>query len=291
MPTTKIRNYYINNETDIPEKYKQEVLKRIDGERGESKTVSITPGEFGQIITSEGQLNEVFNDKEMLYLGHGTSVDQSVINSIFQSGLQVKDPESIRGYGFHLEGVNSTTIPLGIGNDGLFDTVSEKLNNWPHKESKNVVIIALPKQYIFTKSEVRFLADAYEQFYIGNKESGYKLRPEFIKGVYNSTERSFTLNKNFYQNFSDEKKEEFFEELNNSYVEAYAKNVCIAPDELERETPLDSPMLDRLSIEWYATQLKRLREHEKELESIGDEIEEPVEDKEDSNWSEVDQWN
>jgi len=50
-------------------------------------------------------------------------------------------------------------------------------------------------------------------------------------------------------------------------------------------------MLDRLSIEWYATQLKRLREHEKELESIGDEIEEPVEDKEDSNWSEVDQWN
>jgi len=181
MPTTKIRNYYINNETDIPEKYKQEVLKRIDGERGESKTVSITPGEFGQIITSEGQLNEVFNDKEMLYLGHGTSVDQSVINSIFQSGLQVKDPESIGGYGFHLEGVNSTTIPLGIGNDGLFDTVSEKLNNWPHKESKNVVIIALPKQYIFTKSEVRFLADAYEQFYIGNKESGYKLRPEFIQ--------------------------------------------------------------------------------------------------------------
>lgn len=291
MPTAKIRNYYINNETDIPEKYKQEVLKRIDGERGESKTVSITPGELGQIITSEGQLNEVFNDKEMLYLGHGTSVDESVINSIFQSGLQVKDPESIGGYGFHLEGVNSTTIPLGIGNDCLFDTVSEKLNNWPHKESKNVVIIALPKQYIFTKSEVHFLADAYEQFYIGNKESGYKLRPEFIKGVYNSTERSFTLNKNFYQNFSDEKKEEFFEELNNSYVEAYAKNVCIAPDELERETPLDSTMLDRLSIEWYATQLKRLREHEKELESIGDEIEEPVEDKEDSNWSELDQWN
>ena len=291
MPTIKIPDYYIGSETDIPEKYKEEVFRRIDRERGESKTVSITPGKVGQVITSEGQLKEVFNDKEMLYLGHGTQGDASVINSIFKSGLKVKDPEFVRGYGFHLEGVNSTTNPLGIGNDGLFDNVREELNNWPHRESENIVIISLPKQYLFTESEVRsFFVDAYEQFYIGNEESGYKLRPEFIKGVYNSTEHSFTLNENFYKNFSDERKEEFLKELDDCYVEAYAKNVCVAPGELERETHLDSSMLDRLSIEWYTTQLERLREYEKELESIRDEVEEPVEDKEDSNWREGDEW-
>src|SRR5574344_959355 len=48
-----------------------------------------------------------------------------------------------------IEGVNSTTNPLGIGNDGLFDNVREELNNWPHRESENIVIISLPKQYLF----------------------------------------------------------------------------------------------------------------------------------------------
>lgn len=79
-----------------------------------------------------------------------------------------------------------------------------------------------------------------------------------------------------------------FDELKDSYIEAYAKNVRIAPEKSKREIPLEGSELDRLSVEWYATQLSGLREYNKELSAINDEEERPVEGQEDSNFIELD---
>lgn len=284
------KNYSIDSEGDIPENIREEVMRRIDGVQDQNHPISITPGKVGDIIFSENQLSDVFNNEETLYWGHGTPGDDEVINSILQMGLKVKDPKAVAGYGFHLEGLTSTAVILGLGKDDLFDTVSEQLNNWPHKNSENIVIISLPKEYLLPKLEISSNVDAYEQFYIGNEEDGYKLRPEFIRGVYNSVNHSFTFNENFYENFPDEKKGEFFNELDNSYIQSYAEKTHLTPDELERKADLDDSKLNRLSIEYYAVQLKRMREDKKELETIKDEIQEAVEESEDSDWVETDGW-
>lgn len=284
----KRNNIFINSETDIPVKYREAVIRSLDSEREQNHDFSITPGKIGQTVFSEIQLRDAFSDEKALYFGHGTPGGSTVVNSIFQSGLKVKNPKESMGYDSHLRSLTSTAIQLGSGHKDLFDSVSDTLNRWPHKSSENIIILSFPIKYAFTNLEIKSSEDAYEQFYIGNEDIGYMLRPEFVRGAYNSVDHSFSFNENFYGNLSDEKKRELFDELKDSYIEAYAKNVRIAPEKSKREIPLEGSELDRLSVEWYATQLSGLREYNKELSAINDEEERPVEGQEDSNFIELD---
>lgn len=281
MPTYSENNYYINGIEDIPEKYQNRVLnnsstssKRYEG--------SIIPGERKDTLFSFNQISEEFSDEGLLYFGHGTPVDSSTIDKILIEGLNVKNPEAIMGYDSHLRGLKSTSICLGLGEENLYAKESDILNNWPHKGATSIIIIGLPDNYVFKNGQTNFFADQYKQFYVGDDNEGYKLRPEFIKGVYDVTTQTFALNKNFYKNLPENMQKKIYDELDDNYIKAYAENVTLPPDIFNTEIPIDSSKLEDLYVNWYSAELKRVNNEQRRLEELMEMNEEETLDN--SNW-------
>lgn len=263
----KINQSMIEDEKEIPETYRQDIEKRLNTKDLIINVSKIIPGKINK-STSGKDLLSIFGDSEQLYFGHGTGDSKESIELIVKEGLRVKNPEKVIGYDSHLRGLTSTTIGFGFGGDEVFLENEQLLNNWPHKESKKIIILALPKKYYFPLYEVRAQADCYEQFYIGNEEDGYYIRPEFILGIYNSSEKSFYQNENFYKSIDLQKQKKLFAELDQKYIRYYAKNVITNPG--EKDLPIDDKLKDSLIIEWYAEQLKLLREYKDSMSNTNE---------------------
>lgn len=254
------KDYVIESEEDVPEQYREEIEKRLSSEESTIATEEpdIISGKKGHIISSKSDIVNIFNDNEEFYFGHGTSGGEEVIDSIFEIGLKTVNPEAAKFYGNTLRGLDSTTIAFGEGTDSLFTEQKYKLDNWPHKAANNIIIISIPKKYTLRSSEVG-LADIYEAFYVGSTEEGFRIRPEFIKGIYSADSQSFTPNDNFYQNLEPEQQNELFEDIKKRYIKLYAEHSVISPESVENPLPLNESELEQLEIEWYKVQLERLR--------------------------------
>ncbi len=252
----------IDSFDDIPRKYKDSVIDRATTGPDRNYIGNIIEGKRGK---ETNQVQEEFNDSNLVYFGHGTP-DKEVVDNILKEGLSVKNSEDYRFYDNNLRGLDSTTITLGYGSNYLFNKYEDTLNNWPHKGSKNIVIISLPENYCFTPTETNINSDYFETFYIGNEKEGYKLRPEFIKGVYNSTEKTFTENENFYKNLSEDKQKELFNEIDNNYIKVYSEISILSPTNFDRELPISNDKIDKLNIEWYAKQARDLNRYYEEIQ-------------------------
>lgn len=265
MPMISVpNNCYINSENEIPSEYFDIIERELsEGENNSSRMESITPGTRGEITADEDIISQLLSDEDVYYFGHGTIGDDSVIDSILQIGLKVKDPEAVSGYFSHLRGLDSTTISLGEGGTQLFEKNKELLTHWPHLNSRRIVICALPKEFVLNKKYVNPNADFFESFYIGNDEEGFRLRPEFITGIYDADKQSFIKNENYYTNLSEEKKKEIIDSVAERYITSYADFSQYPPQENPTfpETKVD---VRKATVEWYKTQLKRLRERSKE---------------------------
>lgn len=254
------KNYVIESEEDIPEEYREEIEKRLTYEEStkQTETLEIIPGKRGEAISEKSKIEDMFKSEQDFYFGHGTPGGEQVISSILENGLMTVNPEATKSYMDTLRGLDSTTIGFGKGTDSLFDEKKNLLDNWPHKGSKDVVIVSIPQQYALKNTEVRY-ADLYEPFYTGSVEEGYKLRPEFIRGIYNADSHAFTLNDNFYQNLEPEQQKKLFDTIRQQYIRAYAEHAIVPPDADEAHLPLNETELKQVTIEWYKTQLERLR--------------------------------
>ena len=137
------KDYVIESENDIPEKYREEVEKRLSsGEHTkQTETSEIISGKRGKVVSEEGKIKDMFKSKQDFYFGHGTSGGEEVISSILKDGLKTVNPEIIKAYGNTLRGLESTTMVFGKGSDSLFDEYKYLLDNWPHKDSKDIVIV------------------------------------------------------------------------------------------------------------------------------------------------------
>ena len=255
------KDYVIESENDVSQEYREEIEKRLSSREHIEKieTPEIIPGKRDTVVTEESKIKDVFQSKQNFYFGHGTPGGEEVINSILENGLEVKDPEKDRGYMCTLSGLDSTTILLGEGTDSLFSEQKNLLDNWPHKCSKDIVIISIPSKYVLRPIEVGTSSDLYEPFYIGSKEKGYTLRPEFIKGIYNADSHTFTPNSNFYQNLEPEQQKNLFDTIRQQYIKLYAEHSKVSPKAVVKPLPLNETELEEVTIEWYKVQLERLR--------------------------------
>jgi len=255
-----IKDYVIDSEEDVPAQYREEIEKRLSDNWSEIETdePDVNAGKKGDSITLESDISNILNDSEELYFGHGTSGEE-VIDSIFEIGLKTINPEVARFYGNTLRGLDSTTVTFGEGTDSLFTEEKDTLNNWPHKNSNNVIIISIPKKYALRVCETGSNVDLYEAFYIGNKEEGFRIRPEFIRGVYNVDSQSFTPNDNFYQNLQPERQSELLEDVKKKYIKLYAQHSKKSPDSVIWPLPLNESELEELAIEWYKVQVEKFR--------------------------------
>ena len=257
------RNYYINSENDIPEKYLEIIEKQLPDESASSakEDVIVTPGKLGVSHKSIDEIKEAFSDVSQLYFGHGTVGDENVISSILQTGLKVKNPIEARAYDSHLRGLTSTSDLLGTGSETLFDESKESLENWTHMQAKNIVICSLPQELVLSKHDVGSgVVDLFKQFYIGSEEEGFFLRPEFIAGVYNADSHSFVENESFYKNLSEEKQASIIESVKKKYIKEYAENAIHSPYNSDFPLPLNKEEIEMATVEWYKTQLVRYRE-------------------------------
>lgn len=255
------KNYVINSEDDIPTEYRAEIEEKLSNEPEKLQLVASeqTAGKRGLVVPSTKDIEKEFSDESVCYFGHGTPGDETVLTSILETGLRTVNPEATRGYSSTLRGLDSTTVGFGSGNDQLFEEEKRKLDNWPHKGSQNIVIVSLPKDYILSIMNIGTFADPYKPFYIGSKEQGFSLRPEFIKGIYNAETQSFTENANFYQNLNEEIQKKLFEDIRKSYIQAYVEVSNVNPREANEPLPLNEQEMEVICMEWYKEQLKKLR--------------------------------
>lgn len=276
------KNYVIDSEEDIPVEYREEIEQELSTNQKEIQfeATQLTPGINGTILSEDNEIKEAFSDNSVYYFGHGTTGDETILKSILQKGLKIVNPKEISAYGNTLRGLDSTTIAFGSGNNQLFEQEKGLLDNWPHKGSQNIVIVSLPKDYVLKIMDIGTFADPYKPFYVGSEERGFNLRPEFIKGIYNAKNHSFTENANFYQSLDEETRKKLFEDVKMAYIKSYAEVSNVNPRETSEPLPLNEQEMEKISIEWYKEQLKKLREDrtfdeqglDEELQDIANEM-------------------
>ena len=158
-------------------------------------------------------INIILNNNKNCYHGHGTNGDDNVISSIFNNGLRCSN-----------NSMYFTTCTLGIGGE-IDDEIYDKLNNWPHQDADNVVIVSLPIKYnILELPELGTVHSGYDAFCysVENNENllqGKYVKPEFIVGCYNARTKEFKKNDKYYELLSQEEQKKLFEQVKENYAQ------------------------------------------------------------------------
>lgn len=207
------------------------------------------------------ELSKIFEDENLRYYVHGTGrlgndSDNSITNSIFENGLLMYT--GTHGYNNGSLDLKSTAYPIGDGSSSLYNEVGySALHQNPHLESKRIIIIALPKDYIFPEwycfGEMREAAFTDEKKFFTSKEDEYTyqsnniedipsnkvLMSEFIVGAYDATTQTFIPNEKYFKNTNKSTREDIFQKVHNNYIQylkQQIKNVTlngIAPFSIE----------------------------------------------------------
>ncbi|MBE6154894.1 MAG: hypothetical protein E7163_04925 [Firmicutes bacterium] len=171
-------------------------------------------------------INAFLNNNQNMYFGHGTGSKSEVIQSILNNGLRCSHGS-----------LYFTSISLGIGSQ-IADSEQELLRNWPHLDSKIIVIVSLPIKYrtldvvglgIEGNGDAAFYyipAENLRNKYIELTNSPYVM-PEFIAGYYNSQNDSYTPNPKYYENLSMQEQESLFIKVKENYFNVVTDAVDI----------------------------------------------------------------
>lgn len=161
-------------------------------------------------------INKLLNNDQNIYFGHGTGTeDNQIIQSIMNNGLRCSHGS-----------LYFTSATLGIGSK-ILESEQEMLKNWPHKNSKIVVIISLPIKYkiidIMGTGTYNMGDAAY--YYIPDETTIEKfsltnspyVMPEFILGYYDARNDSFTQNPKYYENLQEHEQKALFNKVKENY--------------------------------------------------------------------------
>ena len=143
-------------------------------------------------------LYSVLNENGYICLGHGTGRTgntNDTVQSIFQNGLRTKD-----------NSLYYTTIGLDTTN---IEALRQRLNEWQHQDSKKIILIRLPLEYINMLGDSADLdGEKFGAFYNEKISSDgkitYYLDPKFIIGCYDVEKQAVILNSNFEKLLSED---------------------------------------------------------------------------------------
>lgn len=155
-------------------------------------------------------MNNLLNNKNNCYHGHGTSGDKNKINSIFNKGIRCS-----HGSMFF------TTDPVGIGGEIDFD----KMNNWPFLDADYIIVVSTPIKFNiidlpdFHTYQKGFDAFSYDYEGDDNLSQGKYVLPELIVGCYNIKDKTFEKNVKYYELLSDEEQKRVFDTIKKNYAQ------------------------------------------------------------------------
>jgi DnaJ-class molecular chaperone with C-terminal Zn finger domain len=157
-------------------------------------------------------LEELKNDLDeagYIILGHGTGSLENP-KPIFQNGLRTK-----------MNSLYYTTI--GLNTEDIVKLQSQ-LNNWPHRDSENIILIKLPIQFINTIGDLgdsdgeRYGAFFNEHTHEKTGKITYYLSPKYILGCYSSKNEQVKMNPNFESQLTSESFKEMLEKYINTLI-------------------------------------------------------------------------
>lgn len=148
--------------------------------------------------TTLEDLSDILNGNGYFCLGHGigrSGNSDEVVNSIFSIGLRTKD-----------NSLYYTSIGLDTSD---IKTLKTKLENWQHQNSKKIILMRIPTEYINIFGDSADLdGEKFGAFYnevqLDNGKIVYYLDPKFIIGCYNVEKQQVLLNKKFERVLSDD---------------------------------------------------------------------------------------
>ena len=178
--------------------------------------------------------------------GHGTASagnGHEVVESIFDEG--VKGFESLGSMASSADEGNETvgstdltdnTVGLWSSMEGELDfsKMKEKLDNWPHRNAKNVVLMRFPIEYYHVDTEVG--SERTQAYFTEHKDKNGRatnyIDRRFIIGNYNAETGQVELNPNFEPNISGDFKNELDERLRKVQEQTKRRHEAIDVDDL-----------------------------------------------------------
>ena len=86
---------------------------------------------------NDEEIKNKFSNESNVYYAHGIGDNNpQIVESIFNNGLRCSHDQ-----------LYFTTVTLGSGSSTLFEDNEELINNWPHKDSKQIIIASLPQKF------------------------------------------------------------------------------------------------------------------------------------------------
>lgn len=151
------------------------------------------------------------NNKNNVYYGHGTNIDDLGLESIFNNGLRCSH-----------ERLYYTSMALGMGSDTLFEEHKQRFENWPHLNAKKIVILSIPSKYLVmspdNKEEAFYNYVSKEERTEKSISEGYYLMPEFVLGYYDSQTKEFINNPKYYEHLTIIENIELEEKIKSNYL-------------------------------------------------------------------------
>ena len=160
------------------------------------------------------ELESLFSESGYAFLCHGTGRtgnSDEVVDQIFSEGLRTKDNSLY----FVTIGLSTPTPEtkeahrkLGI-KEPTMEELKTQLDNWPHLDSKKIIIARLPLEYINNIGDRSDLdGERFGAFYIQRIQPGGTSRnyldPRFIVGCYDALKQLVRLNRSFERTLSEQ---------------------------------------------------------------------------------------
>ena len=159
------------------------------------------------------ELEPLLSEDGYICFGHGTGRrgnSDEVVNDIFSEGLRTKDNSlclTAEGLSTPTAEIKKQHKELGILEPSIED-LKNRLNNWPHLNSKKIIIARLPIEYINIKGDTSDMdGERFGAFYIEDIDQNGKvtnyLDPRFIIGCYDAEKQLVRLNKKYERTLSE----------------------------------------------------------------------------------------
>lgn len=160
------------------------------------------------------QLEDILSQTGYLCLGHGTGRSgdsDEVVNSIFREGLRTKNNSLYNttiGLSTPTPEIKEDYAKSGMPEPSL-DRLKDVLNHWQHLDSKKIIIVRIPTEYINMMGD-RGDADGelfrafYQERVQPNGKVTYYLDPKFIVGCYDVEKQMVRVNSGFEKEFTEE---------------------------------------------------------------------------------------
>ncbi len=238
------------------DKFGEERQQQLDEINKKIEEINLTTDRFKRV--SLESLESLLKEDGYAYLGHGTGRrgnSNELVNDIFEEGLRTSHNSlSYTTIGLNAPTQENIAMYQTMGIDvPTMESLQNQLNNWSHFDSKKIILIKIPTEYINKLADSSDLnGERYGAFMI-QKTNDFGntinyLNPKFIIGCYDAETQTVMLNKSFEEELSDTTRKDLEKKATELRKQVEERNKSF--DVLSNETIIEEEPYDGPVDEW-----------------------------------------